>query len=242
MVDQRGRPRPAGACDLGAFELDTLQPTVTAPVADVVTLRSLAGGTVPIRLTWSGHTLGPSGMGRWSLDRRVNTGAWTAVGGALAAPTSVSTGAAGSTVRYRSGATNGDGTLAAPVLGPALRVSLVQQSSRSMHWRGTWTTTTRGSPSGGSTRYATRKGASVSYTFTGRNIALVAARGPKLGRAQVYINGVLKDTVDLKGSTASRWIAWQRRFTTSATRTIRIVVLGTAGRPRFDIDAFIVLK
>jgi hypothetical protein len=35
---------------------------------------------------------------------------------------------------------------------------------------------------------------------------------------------------------------WQRHFSTSATRTIKVVVQGTAGRPRFDIDAFVVLR
>ena len=44
---------------------------------------------------------------------------------------------------------------------------------------------------------------------------------------------------------ASKWtskmLACQYRFATSATRTVTIVVVGTVGRPRVDVDAFIVV-
>ena len=36
--------------------------------------------------------------------------------------------------------------------------------------------------------------------------------------------------------------AWQQTWSTSATRTIKLVVVGTSGRPRVDLDAFVVVK
>ena len=57
------------------------------------------------------------------------------------------------------------------------------------------------------------------------------------------MNGVLVATVDLaRGSVQYRAIAWQKTWTTVASRTIKVVVLGTPGRPRVDIDGFVVVK
>src|SRR4029079_15652814 len=59
------------------------------------------------------------------------------------------------------------------------------------------------------------------------------------GKVKVYVNGVYQGTVDLySSSTQYRAIAWQRTWSSSATRTIKLVVVGTAGRPRVDIGAF----
>jgi hypothetical protein len=52
-----------------------------------------------------------------------------------------------------------------------------------------------------------------------------------------------KTTVDLyRSSTQYRAIARQQTWSTSATRTIKIVVSGTTGRPRMDPDTFVVVK
>ena len=48
--------------------------------------------------------------------------------------------------------------------------------------------------------------------------------------------------VDRLIRTTYRAVAWQRTWSTSATRTIRLVVVGTSGRPRVDLDAFAVLR
>jgi hypothetical protein len=37
-------------------------------------------------------------------------------------------------------------------------------------------------------------------------------------------------------------VAWQTAWSSSKTRTLKLIVDGTAGRPRFDLDAFAVLK
>jgi len=57
------------------------------------------------------------------------------------------------------------------------------------------------------------------------------------------VNGVLKATIDLRSaSTTYRVQAWSIRYSTSTSRTVKVVVLGTSGRPRVDVDAFVVLK
>ena len=90
-------------------------------------------------------------------------------------------------------------------------------------------------------RASSAAGAIASYTFTGRSISWVGLTSRTRGKAQIYVNGALTATVDLWSSTLrTKHLIWQTTFATSATRTIMIKVLGTPGRPRIDVDGFIV--
>src|SRR5207245_6854556 len=111
--------------------------------------------------------------------------------------------------------------------------------STANHYSGTWFTTTTAAASGGTLHSTYAAGASVSQTFTGSGIAWVAYRGPTRGKARVYIDGVLITTVDLYASTGrGKVVVFDRSWATSATHTIRVVGLGTAGRSRIDLDGF----
>jgi hypothetical protein len=127
--------------------------------------------------------------------------------------------------------------------GPALTAGLVQQSSTYVKYGGSWATATSSSLSGGSAKYATSVGASATWTFSGRSIALVTTTAFNRGKVRIYVNGALVATVDLRSSTTKyRCLAWQKTWSTTAKRTIKIVVVGTAGRARVDVDAFATLK
>jgi glycerophosphoryl diester phosphodiesterase len=90
----------------------------------------------------------------------------------------------------------------------------------------------------GSTRLSTDRGASAEHTFVGSQVAWVASRGPKRGRARVYVDGVRRATVDLRAaSRRERRIVFSRRWADSALHTIRIQVTGS----RVDLDAFVTL-
>jgi hypothetical protein len=83
----------------------------------------------------------------------------------------------------------------------------------------------------------------ASYTFTGRSIALVTTRGVTRGKVRIYVDGVLQATVDTyRSATQYRSIVWRKAYPSTVTKTIRVVVLGTGGRPRVDLDAFVVLR
>jgi hypothetical protein len=74
-------------------------------------------------------------------------------------------------------------------------------------------------------------------------MAIVGRRGPTSGKAKVYVDGVLVSTIDLYRSTSqSRVVLFSRAWSTVATHTVRVVVLGTAGRPRVDIDGFAIVR
>jgi hypothetical protein len=90
---------------------------------------------------------------------------------------------------------------------------------------------------GGYGLYAKSKGASASWTFTGRAVGLIFKRATYTGAVTVYVDGKSAGTLDTRASaTAFRQIAWTRSWAASGKHTIKIVVAGTSGRPAVGID------
>jgi CSLREA domain-containing protein len=246
--DQRGITRPAGACDIGSTELDKVAPTFsTKPTATLRSGQSLAGSASKARISWAASdNSGGSGISfhrlQWSVDglpyAEVSIEDWDA----SLRYQDVELGR-NHTYRFRAAARDNDGNWSAWSYGPTFLARLVQQSAASVDYTRTWTTTSNAVFSSGSVRYSKTAGASVSYRATGRAFAFVTTLGPTRGKARIYINGVLKATVDLYAATSKyRVQVWTKRYTDSEARTIKVVVLGTSGRPRVDADAFVVLK
>lgn len=226
---------------------DTTPPTAT--VKDIVLRQGarLAGTAVPVTLSWTGaDEAGGSGIGHYEIQRRLNGGAWADVTTAAAGPTFATTAPSGGTVEYRVIAFDKAGNRSDPPSAwPVLRPALVQQTSKAITYRGTWSRASSSKFSGGSARYAKASGASARYTFTGRGIALLTTRAPSRGKVRIYLDGATRPvaTVDLWSTTTTyRVQAWARTWATSGRHTIKIVCAGTAGRPRVDLDAFSVLK
>jgi hypothetical protein len=113
-------------------------------------------------------------------------------------------------------------------------------SSANITFVKTWSTSTYSKYLGGSTRYASSAGATVTYAFTARAIAFVSTKAASRGKAEVWIDGVKKATIDLYSATTKyRQIVYQASWATVGAHTIMIKVLGTSGRPRIDFDSFL---
>jgi hypothetical protein len=126
--------------------------------------------------------------------------------------------------------------------GPTFKVRVRQESSSAIRWTGSWTTVTGSALSGGAARATMSAGATARITISARAIAWVARRGPDRGLAQVWVDGVLEDTVDLGASSlGSRSVVFARSWATAGTHTLRIVPLGTLGRPLVEVDGFVVV-
>ena len=109
-----------------------------------------------------------------------------------------------------------------------------------MTFSGPWTSGVSSDYAGGGTRYASAAGATASHTFTGSSVGWVAAVGPGRGSADVYIDGVFRSTVNLHAATrATRQIVFVASWASQGSHTIEIVVAGTPGHPRVDVDAFV---
>ena len=220
--------------------IDTVAPTVTAPKTSLA--RAIFFGSAPaVKLTWSA-TDALSGADRYELARSVDGGAWVTVSKKIhGAPDALLALETGHDYRFRVRAVDRAGNVSAWATGSTFRFGGVQDTSASIHYGGTWTTQTGTSLWGGTTHSSTGAGATATYRFTGRSIAWIATYGPNRGKAQVYVDGVLKATVDLYASvTVPKGLVWTANYATSATRTVKIKVLGTSGRPRVDVDGFAV--
>ncbi|MFZ4273913.1 N-acetylmuramoyl-L-alanine amidase [Streptomyces arboris] len=108
---------------------------------------------------------------------------------------------------------------------------------------GKWTAKSSSSYLGGKSLTSSAKNASLTWTFTGRSAAWVVSRAATSGQAYVYVDGKKVATVDLKSSaTKYRDAIWTRSWSTSAKHTVKIVVVGTKGRPALTTDGLVYLK
>lgn len=82
---------------------------------------------------------------------------------------------------------------------------------------------------------------SLSLTAAGSHYALIVDRCPTCGRLKVYVDGKLHKTVDTGAArTVKRSQVWSASFSSSRKHTIKVVTVGTKGRPRTVVDAVLV--
>ncbi|MGW2767222.1 peptidoglycan recognition protein family protein [Streptomyces sp. NPDC001275] len=118
---------------------------------------------------------------------------------------------------------------------------ILQESSAAKS--GSWTTRSSSSYLGGKSYSSGSKGASLTWTFTGRSAAWVVSRASTSGQAYVYVDGTKVATVDLKSSaTQYRQAIWTKTWSSSAKHTVKIVVVGTSGRPTITTDGLVYIK
>jgi hypothetical protein len=122
-------------------------------------------------------------------------------------------------------------------------VRLIGDRSSSIRYEGRWRLARHHGYRGDTVRYATARGASATLRFTGRGVAWQGPTGPTRGKAKVYLDGKLVRTVDLRRSSFTpRSTLFSKRWSSSRTHMIRIVVLGTSGRAMVAIDGFAITK
>lgn len=218
---------------------DTAAPAVGTPGSTLYAPSTLGSTTVPVRTSWTAAD--PCYVSADRLVRTVGGGSWTTQ--ALSSPTATSTTASlafGSVYRHAVNATDGAGNTSPWVYGASFEPFLRQDSSSYITYAGSWGSVAYSGYAGGTVRYSSAAGASASYTFTGTSIGWVAATGPTRGSAKVYVDGVYRATVSLYASTTSlRRVVYAYSWPSQGSHTIRLVVVGTAGHPRVDVDAFV---
>lgn len=220
--------------------LETTVPSVTAPRRGFVVGSTVTkGGRIDLRVPWTGSDTG-SGIARYELGERLDGGGWTAVSPTLSNPTATRAVLTRHSYTHRVRGIDKAGNSSPWAAGPIFFIDRHEDLSGDIVYSGVWSTV-RGTPFlNGATRKATAAGAKASLIFTGRSIAWVTRKGPDRGKADVYVNGTKVATIDLHAPTyQDRKVAWVGTWTTTASRKVSIKVLGTAGRPRVDVDALI---
>ena len=216
-------------------------PTATAPSGTILAPATLGASTATVRVSWPAAT-DDDGVAGYQLQQRVNGGAWSTVATVATAGASNRSLTVGSTYQFRV-VVDDTGDSAVAAAGPPIRVLRYQETSSAVAYRGTWFRYSASSASGGRTKYTSRRGNWARFNFTGRGVAFVAPKGRTKGSAYVYIDGIRVKTVSLYSSTSrSRQVVYTKTWDTVGTHSIRVYVLGTRGRPRVDIDAFLILR
>jgi hypothetical protein len=196
---------------------------------------------VPIRVSWGAAADIDSGISSYLVERSDDGGSFFGV--AIPGTTITQPLLLGHTVRYRITPTDIVGLVGPPTYGPTFRPTLYQSTS-STTVSGTWGTSTSSRFSGGKTRYATKAGTSATFTATAaRSIAIVTTKAATRGSFKVYVDGVYRARISTYSAvTRFRQLVYQFSWSTPGTHKIKIVVAGTAGHPRVDLDAFVVLR
>ncbi|MFL5680216.1 MAG: hypothetical protein ACJ77B_06410 [Chloroflexota bacterium] len=217
--------------------LDTDAPSATAPARSLVAGSTVDAGKLPVRLTWSGADA-TSGVARYELAQSTDAAAYATVSSSLTTGAVTRALAPGHTYRFRTRAIDKAGNVGAWATAAAFTLSAAQESSLRLTWTGAWHAGSSTGYWGAADRYATAAGATAKVAVTGRSFAWIGAVGPSRGSARVYVDGVLVKTVSLYAPmSASRRVLFATTWATSATRTVVIIVVGTAGHPRVDLDA-----
>jgi subtilisin len=223
--------------------VDNDAPTAAPPAATPAYKSSIAGAVAaPVRVVWPAATDPSSAIAGYELEYSLDLGPWqpagTAAGSATAA---IRTVALNHAHRFRIRARDAVGIWSPWVEGPLLKLGIVQDGSSAMKYSAGWYRSYSRYASGGTTRYTTRRGASVRLTMNARTLAIVAPVGPTRGTANLYVNGVYQATISFYWKVGvSRRIVWTKTFEADGLKTLEIRANGTYRRPRIDVDAVLI--
>ncbi|MEU9398619.1 N-acetylmuramoyl-L-alanine amidase [Streptomyces sp. NPDC048242] len=119
--------------------------------------------------------------------------------------------------------------------------TLVQETSAKA--TGTWAKKSSTSYLGGASTGSSAANATLTWTFKGRSVSWIASRASTSGQVKIYLDGTYQSTVDLKSATTLyRQAMWTKTWSGVAQHTLKIVVVGTAGRPAVTTDGIAVLN
>jgi hypothetical protein len=200
---------------------------------------------IPVRITWPAASDPSSAIAGYEVESSRSGGAWTpAVALGAAKRDTTYTLKYATSYRFRVRAVDAAGNWS-PWVGGAVNPWLtpVDDRSASIARGRSWSGTSRTAAYRSTLLGSTQKGASLSFAFTGHAIAVVGPRSLSHGRAQVYVDGVYIQTINMRTTAStSRVVAFTRAFPGGGKHKIRLVVVGKDPARLFRLDAFVVSK
>ena len=243
LVGWNGNQRPtvsfSAAYDPKARYPDVSRPSTTTPLQRIGT--GAPGATIPVNVSWSGTDRG-WGIAKYQLQRSIDGGSWQGVSLPTYKTTSITQQLArGHRYQYRVRALDKAGNVGYWDYGAKFVPRLLGDASATYGW--TWSVETDPTALDGALHTSSRAGAFAKFTFTGRDVAWIAEKGIGKGRAQVYVDGLLRTTVDLVAAAdVPRQIVFRAHWTTAGSHVVKIVVAGTVGRPIVTVDGLAYLQ
>jgi hypothetical protein len=203
----------------------------------------MTGAALPLRVAWPAAVPTGSPIYRYTLERSLDGGPWTALSlsSRLARSRTIKL-RSWQVMSFRVRAEDREGNLSEWAESAPMWLSSTQENDVALELDGQWQTVQHAKAFGGQRATSTTAGDTASFSFSGSDVAWVAQLGPNRGEADVYIDGVYFDTLDLRRSrTTRRRLVFTARWADPGEHTIEIVNRGTFGRPTIDVDAFAVI-
>jgi hypothetical protein len=247
-VIARADPLPQASCFsatgriVNAYRAVTAgRPTAMPPCTFRFDPGSQIGSGIRTTVSWQPATGAATGS-KYVVLRRGVSGPWSTV--------STQSGRSfrqvlgfGTSYRFATRTRSASGSLGPLAYGQYVQPTLYQETTTAARYSGRWLTSASRTYSGGRTKASTQAGAYVEFRRTAMAVAVIGRRGPTSGKARIYVDGQLAATIDLYRSTLrTRAVVFSKSWTTVAPHTVRVVVVGTSGRPRVDIDGFAILR
>jgi hypothetical protein len=233
-----------GGASTELFREDPTAPITSAPVYHLVRPSALSAdvpATIPVLTRWSASDPDDA-IASYQVQMKINGGPWSPV--SLTSPTSTSVTirqTIGASFAFRVRAKDTFGNLGSWEVGPTRAVNGFQESS--LTYNGTWTSASPATAWEGGVKDTTESAASAVFSFNGDHIAWIGAMGPRFGSARVYLDGVLRSTVNCNSPTLlRRRVLLKYRWPTVGTHRIRIVNIATAGHPKTEVDGLVTLS
>ena len=224
--------------------IDAVPPTASAASAFGFLTGSVVGTTtIRARAMWPAAVDDLTGIQSYDAALSARGGAFRTQVVGTTARTAYSTLAFKTPYTVRIRARDRAGNLSGWVVGRTFEPRIYQETTSFATYHGTWSSTLARGSSAGRERSSTRAGASVTFQFTGQAFGIVATRGPSRGQAKVWIDGAYLGVIDLhSAATKSRVVVLNRAWTARGSHTVKFVVVGTSGHPRFDVDALLLMR
>jgi hypothetical protein len=248
FIDAAGNVSASAATD--DITLDS--PDTTNPNPPSSAPKHVIAGTqtfgIPVRLSWGAGSdpVEPnSGVAGYDVQQSINGAAFTTIAHTTGAGTTLDLTLSNTskTYRYRVATRDNTGNLSPFVTGPTFKAISYNELSSVISYSGTWYYATAISYIGHHSKYATAAGASATATIIGNRVGWLGRKGPTSGTARVYVDGVLKATINMYAATTQiRQLLFTYSWSAIGTHKLKIVVNGTAGHPRVTLDQILVLR
>jgi hypothetical protein len=221
---------------------DATAPTIPGVITQAIVTGSTQTGTVPVKVSWAPAVDVGTGIGSYLVERSDGGGPFvgvTTTGTSVTQPLIL-----GVSVQYRVTPLDLLGNVGPARTGAKYTPSLFQSNTASTVYTTGWGTSSSTSFSGGSTKYSSTAGKYATFTMTNaRSIAIVATKAASRGSFKVYVDGVYRGTISTYSTTTKyRQLVYQFAWSAPGTHKVKVVIVGTAGHPRVDLDAFVVLR
>jgi subtilisin family serine protease len=130
---------------------------------------------------------------------------------------------------FRVRATDVRSSVSAWATEPPFRLRYVQESSPTIAYQGSWSSSSMSGALGASVRSASASAATatISLAVGTQAFGVVFARSPGSGKAEIWVDGSRRATLDLyRGTVQARWLGFGASLEAGTTHTVVVKVLG----------------